>query len=353
MKINKRFFGKANNGINSYLFTLTNNNGMVVSITNYGGIITEIKVKDRHGELGDVTLGYDNLNDYINNSPYFGAIVGRYANRICCGNFTIDGKEYNLEKNDGPNHLHSGIIGFDKVVWDVNPFENDNEIGLTLSYLSKDGENNYPGNLPVEVKYTITNKNEIIINYYATTDKATPINLTNHAYFNLRDGGRDSILDHKLLINANSYTPINETTIPTGEILPVKGSSFDFTSLTEMGKSIDKDDEQLKNGFGFDHNFVLNNFDGNLRLAAKVFEEKSGRVLEVLTTEPGIQFYSGNHLKGSFVGKEGIIYNKRNGFCLETQHFPDSPNKPNFPSTILRPGEEFKSITVYKFSTAE
>jgi len=350
MKIDKKIFGELKNGKSVYLYTLHNKNGMSVSITNYGGIITKIKTEDNNGKFDDVTLGYDNLQDYIENSPYFGAIIGRFANRICCGSFTLDGIDYHLEKNDGPNHLHSGKVGFDKVVWDVKTFENDDEVGLILSYLSKDGENNYPGNLSAEVKYTITNNEEIIMDYTATTDKSTPCNLTNHAYFNLKDGGRSDIFDHKLQINANSFTPINKSTIPTGEILPLKDTPFDFTSFTKIGKSIEKDDEQLVNGFGYDHNFVLNNSDGKLRQAAKVIEETTGRVLEVLTTEPGMQFYSGNNLDGSFVGKEGIIYNKRNGFCLETQHFPDSPNKPNFPSTILRPGEVFKSTTIYKFS---
>jgi aldose 1-epimerase len=353
MNVEQRIYGELKNGESAYLYTLTNKNGMVVSITNYGGIITEILVKDKKGKFDDITLGYDNLQGYLDNSPYFGAIIGRYGNRICNGQFTLEGKKYQLDKNNDPNHLHGGYVGFDKVLWDAETFSDEVELRLQLKYLSKDGESGYPGKLSVFINYTLNNNDELEIDYSATTDKATICNLTNHAYFNLKDGGESSILNHKIKINADSFTPIDNTSIPEGEILPVTGTPFDFTSPKSIGKSIDIDDEQIQNGCGFDHNFVIDGNYGELRQAARVIEETSGRILDVLTTEPGLQFYSGNFLDGSFIGKGNVVYNRRNGFCLETQHYPDSPNKPNFPSTVLKPGEVYKTTTVYKFSTVK
>jgi aldose 1-epimerase len=353
MSVEKRLFGELESGKSTYLYTLTNRNDMVVSISNYGGIITEIKVKDKNGKLGDVTLGYDNLEGYLEQSPYFGAIVGRYGNRICEGKFSLEGKEYQLEINNAPNHLHGGVIGFDKVLWNVQPFSNSDTLGIILKYLSKDGESGYPGNLSVEITYSLNNNDELIISYSATSDKTTLCNLTNHTYFNLKDNGKSSILQHRLKINADSYTPIDSTSITTGEILSVKGTPFDFTDLTQIGKSINSEDKQIQNGLGYDHNFVINGDAGELRHAAKVIEETTGRVMDVFTTEPGMQFYSGNFLDGSIIGKGNVVYNHRNGFCLETQHYPDSPNKPNFPSTVLKPGEVYKTTTVYKFSTVK
>lgn len=339
---------------NIQLFTLTNSQGMEVKVTNYGAIITSIKVPDREGSLADVTLGYDDVADYINavDKPYFGAVVGRYGNRIANGKFTIDGQEYTLATNNGPNSLHGGIIGFDKVVWDAEP-TGDN--GVKLTYLAKDNEEGYPGNLTATVTYTLTEDNEIVVDYHATTDKATPVNLTQHAYFNLKGEGEGTILDHELMINADHYTPVDETLIPTGEIAPVAGTPFDFTEAKPIGRDIEQEHEQLKFGGGYDHNWVLNRPEGDdgLQLAATVYEPSSGRVLEVRTTEPGVQFYCGNFLTGVLKGKSGKPYVHRGGFCLETQHYPDSPNQPNFPNTILQPGETYESKTVFKFSTSD
>jgi aldose 1-epimerase len=336
------------------LFTLKNSTGMEVKVTNFGAIITSIKVPDRDGNSADVTLGYDNLADYINavDKPYFGAVVGRYGNRIAKGKFTIDGTEYTLPINNGPNSLHGGIIGFDKVVWDAEKVGND---AVRLTYHAKDTEQGYPGNLTATVTYTLTNNNEIVIDYHATADKATPVNLTQHAYFNLKGEGQGTILDHELSINADSYTPVDETLIPTGEIAPVKGTPFDFTSPKTIGRDIEQANEQLKFGGGYDHNWVLNRKKGKgeLELAATLYEPESGRVLEVSTTEPGVQFYCGNFLTGVLKGKSGTPYVYRGGLCLETQHYPDSPNQPNFPSTILKPGETYESKTVFKFSTKD
>jgi len=350
MKIEKKLFGKTPEGMPVDLYTLTNANGMQVKITNYGGIITNIFVPDKNGLLGDVVLGYDNLDDYIKNNPYFGCIVGRYANRIAKGQFTIDSKTYTLAKNNGPNHLHGGIKGFDKVVWEAREIKGEDFVGLALKYLSRDGEEGYPGNLSVKVTYKLTNDNELRIDYQATTDKKTIVNLTNHSYFNLRDAGASSILDHVLMINADKFTPVDETLIPTGELRSVEGTPFDFRQPHQIGERINADDEQIKFGGGYDHNFVLNGQTGELRLAAKVFEPKTGRVLEVFTTEPGVQFYSGNFLDGTITGKYGTVYKHRHGFCLETQHYPDSPNHPDFPSVVLNPGEKYQTSTIFKFS---
>lgn len=350
MKIEKQDFGKTKDGISVDLYSLTNANGMKVSITNYGGIITSIIVPDKDGNMGDVVLGFDNLDDYMKKSPYFGCIVGRYGNRIAKGKFTLNGKTYTLAVNNGPNHLHGGIVGFDKVVWDAEEVRGGDYVGLKLSYLSKDGEEGYPGNLSVAVTYLLTNDNEIKIQYEATTDQPTLCNLTNHSYFNLADGGASPILDQELMINADSFTPIDETSIPTGELKPVEGTPFDFRKPKKIGLDIDDDNQQLRNGQGYDHNFVLNGKAGTLRLVATAVDPSTGRVLEVLTEEPGVQLYTGNFLDGSITGKNGIVYGYRHGFCLETQHYPDSPNHPNFPSTVLNPGEKYHTTTIYKFS---
>jgi aldose 1-epimerase len=335
------------------LYTLNNDNGMTVKVTNYGAIITSIVVPDRNGEMADVALGYDRVEGYINavDKPYFGAIVGRYGNRIANGEFTLSGETYSLLKNNGDNHLHGGAIGFDKVVWDADYDPSKRQI--TLSYLAKDKEEGYPGNLKLSVTYTLTNENSLVVDYHATTDKATPVNVTQHTYFNLKGEGEGTILDHELMLNAPKYTPVDEGLIPTGELPSVSGTPFDFTTAKAIGRDIGQQHQQLTFGLGFDHNWVLDKggSDDGLTLAARAYEPTSGRVMEVLTTEPGIQFYCGNFLDGRLKGKSGKPYVHRGGFCLETQHFPDSPNQPNFPSTILKPGEQHKSQTVFKFST--
>lgn len=332
------------------IYTLTNKNGVSAKITNYGGIVVSLNVPDKSGQLGDVVLGFDNLEDYRKAHPFFGALAGRYGNRIANGKFSLNGIEYRLAQNDGPNSLHGGLKGFDKVIWKAKPIDTPAGPTLELTYLSQDGEEGYPGNLSVKVVYTLTHDNELRIDYTATTDKDTIVNLTHHSYFNLAGAGKGDILDHELMIKADRFTPVDETLIPTGELKPVAGTSFDFTRPTKIGLRIDQEDEQLKFGRGYDHNYVLTKADGSLALAARVFEPTSGRVMEVWTTEPGIQFYSGNFLDGSNIGKGGQPYPRRSGFCLETQHFPDSPNHPNFPSTVLKSGETYRSTTIYKFS---
>lgn len=349
MSIKKVNFEKTNDLNNVMLYVLSNKNHMTVKITNYGGIITSIMLPDKNGKIGDVVLGYDSLNNYLKNNPYFGAIIGRYGNRIAKGKFKLNGSEYTLATNDGPNHLHGGLKGFDKVIWKAEEIQKEDTVGLKLNYFSKDGEEGYPGNLNVTVTYKLNNNNELRIDYSAVTDKKTIVNLTSHSYFNLKDGGASSILNHELMINADKFTPIDSTFIPTGNLSSVENTPFDFRKFTKIGERINDNNEQLKFGLGYDHNFVLNNSEKKLKAAAKVRENSSGRILEVLTTEPGIQFYSGNFLDGSIVGKNKIVYNYRNGFCLETQHFPDSPNHPSFPSTILEPGTEYTSTTIYKF----
>ena len=318
-----------------FTYTLSNSLGFEVSITNYGGAITSLKTPDRDGNFGDIVLAYETLDDYVRNPRYFGALIGRHANRIARGRFSLNGIEYQLPCNNGLNHLHGGFKGFDKRVWDVSQ---DGNV-LQLSYFSKDGEEGYPGNLTASVDYTLID-NALQVDYRATTDHDTIVNLTNHSYFNLR--GHGTILDHELTLHADSFTPVDEELIPTGEIRPVIGTPMDFRNGKAIGSQI---------GFigGYDHNFVLNDWDGALRLAARLYEETTGRVLEILTTEPGIQFYSGNFLDGSLVGRNGVAYQKYTGLCLEPQHFPDAPNHPNFPSTVLRPGEEHKQTTVYRF----
>jgi aldose 1-epimerase len=344
MSIKKQAFGKTKDGKNVDLYTLTNANGLKTEIMTYGGIVRTLDVPDRNGNFADIVLGYDTLNEYIENNPYFGALVGRYGNRIGKGKFTLDGVEYTLATNNGPNHLHGGIKGFDKVVWHAKPMEDEAGVGLKLTYLSRDGEEGYPGNLNCTVIYTLTNDNELKISYEAETDKATVLNLTHHSYFNLAGHSSGDILGHELMLTADNFTPVDEGLITTGEIKPVKGTLMDFTKPTPIGSRI----AQVEGGY--DHNYVLNNSNGSLALAASVYEPKSGRLMEIFTTEPGIQFYSGNFLDGSNKGK-GAVYNKHNGFCLETQHFPDSPNKPNFPPVVLKPGEKYTHLTVHKFST--
>lgn len=351
MGIEKQPFGKTPDGTSVDLYTLTNDNGMVVKIMNYGGTVTSLIVPDRNGKMGDVVLGYDNLDGYLKNNPYFGSIIGRYANRIAKGRFILNGIEYKLAQNNGENHLHGGIKGFDKVVWKAKEVKTGNGVGVELSYLSKDGEEGYPGNLSVTVTYILTNNNELKINYLATTDKDTVVNLTHHSYFNLAGAGEGDILGHELMINADKFTPVDKNLIPTGELRSVKGTPMDFTQPTPIGARINQEDEQLIFGKGYDHNWVLNLVDGALTRVARVYEPKTGRVMEVFTTEPGMQFYSGNFLDGTITGKGGKVYYQRYGFCLETQHFPDSPNKPQFPSTVLKPGQTYKTTTIYQFST--
>jgi aldose 1-epimerase len=343
-------FGTLPDGTPVELFTLTNASGMEVKVTNYGGIITTLKVPDRNGKLDDITLGFESIDGYLKGSPYFGALIGRYGNRIGKAQFTLDGQTYKLPANDGPNTLHGGFKGFDKVVWQAEPFEREGERGVVFTYTSADGEQGFPGTLTTRITYTLTDKNELAFDYHATTDKPTVVNLTQHAYFNLAGHDSGDVLNHQLTINASRYTPVNNVLIPTGELAPVEGTPFDFRTATAIGARIEADHEQLKHGGGYDHNFVLDRDGDGLVLAARVEEPTSGRVMEVHTTEPGVQFYSGNFLDGTLTGKGGHAYQKRSGFCLETQHYPDSPNQPAFPSTVLRPGEEYSSRTVYTFS---
>jgi aldose 1-epimerase len=332
------------------LFTLTNANGVEVDAMNYGGIIVSIRVPDRKGQIADIVLGHETLDGYIPNPPYIGAVVGRYANRIANGTFTLDGKTYTLPKNDGPNTLHGGVDKtFNKVVWEGEALKG--KTGVAFTYLSKDGDDGFPGNMKVKVTYTLTDNNELVIDYEATTDKATPVNLSQHSYFNLAGEGTGDILNHEIMINADRIAPVDKTLIPTGELRPVKGTPLDFTTSTRIGARIDDSYDQIVLGHGYDHNWVINRKGTGLTLAARVYEPTSGRVMEVSTTQPGVQFYSGNFLDGTVTGKHGHVYKRRFGLCLETQHFPDSPNHPDFPSTILRPGETFKSETVFKFST--
>jgi aldose 1-epimerase len=347
MNLKKELYGKVD-GKEVFQFNLTNENGMTVKLINYGGIVSHLLVPDKNGKTEDVVLGLDSLQNYLNDTPYFGAIVGRYGNRIAKGNFILEGQGYTLPKNNGENHLHGGVKGFDKVVWDAEDFIFPETAGVILSYTSEDGEEAYPGNLNVKVTYTLSNKNELRINYEATTDKATIVNLTHHGYFNLKGQGNGDILDHQLQLMADRYVPVNQTMIPTGELKEVKGSSMDFTTPRSVGSRI----KEVEGGY--DHTWVLNDFDGKkVRLVAKVTERKSGRVMEVYTDQPGIQFYTGNFLDGSLNGKGGNVYTKHSGFCLETQHYPDSPNQPEFPSVVLRPGEKYETETVYKFGLGE
>nr|WP_202910555.1 aldose epimerase family protein [Hymenobacter sediminis] len=344
-------FGKTQDGTEVQLYTLTNAHGLKVGITNYGGTITSLLVPDKSGKLGDVVLGFDNVSGYqspefLKSGPYFGALIGRYGNRIKGGKFTLDGKEYTLAKNNGENTLHGGKKGFDKVVWQAQPGTSPEGQTLTLTYLSKDGEEGYPGNLNVKVVYTLTPDDALRIDYSATTDKATPVNLTNHAYFNLGLGQTKDILGHEVTIAADRYNVVDAGLIPTGELRPVKGTPFDFTTPHTIGERIG----QVPGGY--DHNWILNQASG-LHTAATVYEPTTGRTMTVQTTEPGLQFYTGNFLDGTLKGKGGTVYGKHAGFCMETQHFPDSPNQPKFPTTILKPGQTLQSTTTYTFGVRQ
>jgi len=346
--VNKEIYGKTADGQEVYLYVLENKNGMIVKISNYGGTVTSVLFPDKSGKIEDIVLGYKNFEAYLEKgNPYFGCIVGRYANRIANGKFKLDGAEYKLAVNNGPNTLHGGLKGFDKVVWEAKEMKDSLSSGIELSYLSKDGEEGYPGNLTVKMIYSLTNNNDLKIEYFAETDKSTPINLTNHSYFNLTGNAKRDILDHETKILASSYTPVTGDLIPTGEIKDVQGTAFDFREFKKIGKEIGNVDG------GYDHNFVLNTGNSGIQKIAEVIENESKRKLEVFTDQVGVQFYTGNFLDGTVIGKEGKAYSKNFGFCLETQHFPDSPNQPSFPVTILKPGEKFHSTTIYKFSIAQ
>lgn len=342
--IMKESFGTAPSGEEVQLYTLTNKNGVIVKITNYGAIVTSIITPDKNGNMGDVALGFDTVEGYVPNEPHFGGIIGRYANRIAKGSFTLDGKAYTLATNDEPNHLHGGNIGFDRVIWQAEELPDEN--ALKLTYASKDMEEGYPGNLTAVVIYTLTEDNSLKIDYEATTDKATPVNLTNHSYFNLSAGKEKDILNHVVQINADKYTPVDHTLIPTGELSPVKGTAYDFTKPQAVGTRINNLD-----GYGYDLNYVINKEGQGLTHAATVYEPKSGRVMEVHTTKPGLQLYTAYHLDGTLTGKNSTTYDRYDGLCLEAQYFPDSPNHPNFPNTVIKPGEKYSETTIYKFST--
>jgi aldose 1-epimerase len=350
LRTNRQTFGSVD-GRTFDLYTLSNPGRFEAAVTNYGGIVTSLKVPDRNGVLADIVLGFDSAAGYLKPHPYFGALIGRYANRIAGGRFRLDGVEYTLARNNGENHLHGGVRGFDKVVWNARDVSSGRAAILELSYSSKDGEEGYPGNLDVTVRYSVTEGNELKIEYTATTDKDTILNLTNHSYFNLAGQGGTDVLSHEVKLDADRFTPVNSGLIPTGETRDVAGTPFDFRQPHRIGERIDLPDEQLKLGNGYDHNFVVTGTPGVLRPAARVTDSASGRVMEVLTTEPGVQLYTGNFLDGSLTGKSGKIYLRRYGLCLETQHFPDSPNKPQFPSVVLKPGQTFRSTTIYRFST--
>jgi aldose 1-epimerase len=347
--VTKREWGSGPAGERVDLFTLRNGHGTEASITNYGGRLVSLKTADRQGRFEDIVLGFDDLSGYLQKNPFFGALVGRYANRIANARFQLDGKTYELARNNGENAIHGGFKGFDKVVWRAT--ERADEGAVELRYFSRDGEEGYPGNLQVEVTYTLTEADELRLDYFATTDAPTVVNLTNHSYFDLTGQAAGKILDHVVTIHSDRFTPVNAKLIPTGELKPVSGTPFDFRQPTPIGLRINEPDEELRLAIGYDHNFVLDGKPGKPSLAARVTEPVNGRVLEVLTTQPGVQFYTGNHLDGSVRGKGGVAYGFRFGFCLETQHFPDSPNHPKFPSTELRPGEEFHQTTIFRFST--
>lgn len=350
MNLQQQKFGTLPEGTQVDLYTLENDHGVVATITTYGGIVVSLMVPDQHGKFDDVVLGFETLDGYLAGHPYFGAIIGRYGNRIAKGKFVLNGLEYTLAQNERENHLHGGLKAFDKVIWQSSEFKNDDGVGLKLTYLSKDGEEGYPGNLDVTVIYTLTNNNALKIEYSAASDKDTVVNLTHHSYFNLLGAmsGKD-ILEHEMMLNADCFTPVNQELIPTGELQSVKGTPMDFTQPIAIGTRLHDEYEQLAIAGGYDHNWVLNRQDDSSILAARVYESATGRVMEVHTTEPGIQFYTGNFLDGSITGKGNVVYQKHAGFCLETQHFPDSPNQPAFPSTVLKPGEKYTQTTVYTF----
>ncbi len=347
--IRRSDFGKTRDGAAVSLYTLTNKNGLEARIITYGGIVVSLKTPDRSGAMADIALGFDSLDGYLANpSPFFGALIGRYANRIGHARFSLNGVEYKLDQNDGQNTLHGGSRGFDKRVWSARELTDG---GLELTYRSKDGEEGFPGNLQATAVYHLTDTNELRIDYAATTDKLTVVNLTNHTYWNLKGAGSGDILSHRLTLNADRFTPVDAGLIPTGELRPVAGTPFDFRKPAAIGSRIEQNDEQLQRGHGYDHNWVLNRTGGGLTLAARVEEPASGRILEVLTTQPGVQFYTANFLDGTIHGKGGAAYGRRSAFCLETQHFPDSPNHPDFPSTELKPGQTFQSSTLFRFRT--
>ncbi len=351
LRIEQSEFGKTAEGTAVQLFTLANGQGMTVKITNYGGIIVALQVPDRKGQIADVVLGFDTFDEYYHrNNPYYGCILGRYGNRIAKGHFTLEGKTYTLAVNNGPNALHGGLKSFSQAVWTPKIVKNADSVGVQLSYVSPDGEEGYPGRLTTTVTYSLDEKNELRIDYQATTDKATVLNLSNHTYFNLEGEGAGDVLGHVLQLSAERFTPVDETLIPTGELRSVKGTPFDFTRAVAIGSRIHDPDEQLKIGAGYDHNFVIDPSSTGPALAARVTSPGTGRVLEVLTTQPGVQLYTGNYLGSR--GKGGKTYSKHYGFCLETQHFPDSPNKPTFPATVLSPGDTYRQTTVFKFSVS-
>jgi aldose 1-epimerase len=347
-------FGKTGDGTPVEVYTLTNSKGIRLRAMTYGAIVLSLETPDRNGKNADIVLGFNTLAEYLKGTPYFGAVVGRYGNRIAQGKFTLGGKQFTLATNNEPGGmkcaLHGGLKGFDKVVWQSEGLTKPGAQGVKFSYLSKDGEEGYPGNLSLSVTYWLSDDNDWRIEYTATTDKATPVNVTQHSYFNLKGEGNGDILGHELTFKAAKFTPVNVGLIPTGELRPVKGTPLDFTTAHAIGERVDSMDEQMKFGGGYDHNWVLDSQSGALALAATVYEPTTGRTMAVLTTEPGLQFYCGNFLDGKLTGKSGKPYQFRNGFCLETQHYPDSPNQPSFPSTILQPGQTLKSTTVYRFT---
>ena len=347
--VTKESFGKTADGANVDIYTLRNVHGVAARITNYGGILVSLKVPDKNGKFDDVVLGFNDLDSYLKGHPYFGALIGRYGNRIAKGRFTLNGAEYKLAVNNGENHLHGGIKGFDKVVWTGRESKTKAGPGVVLTYLSRDGEEGYPGNLSVTVVYTLTNNDELKIDYSATTDKDTVLNLTHHSYFNLAGEGNGDILNHRVTINANRFLPTDAGSIPTGELRQVAKTPFDFLTAHAIGERINQDEEQIKLGNGYDHTWIVNGRMGAMRLAATASDPTSGRTMQVWTTEPGVQFYTGNFLDGTLTGKSGKIYQRRFGFCFETQHYPDSPNHPAFPTTTLKKGATYKSSTIYKF----
>jgi aldose 1-epimerase len=349
--LGRQLFGHTPDGTPVYLFTLRNAQGAEARICNYGGLVLSLKVPDRNGKMGDVVLGYDNLDNYIKETPYFGALIGRYGNRIAKGQFTLDGRQYTLATNNYPNSLHGGVKGFDKVVWQPSLLTSPQGPGLKLTYLSHDGEEGYPANLSVTAVYTLTEDNALKLEFTATTDRNTVLNLTHHSYFNL--AGHGDILQHVVTMAADKFTPVDSTLIPTGELKPVDGTPFDFRKPTAIGLRIGQDDEQLKFGKGYDHNWVINKRVGEMTLMARVAEPTTGRIMEVSSTEPGLQFYSGNFLDGTLKGKGGWVYQFRNGVCMEPQHYPDSPNQPSFPSVVLHPGDTYHNTIIYKFSVAK
>jgi aldose 1-epimerase len=348
--VTKAPFGKLPDGREVSKYTLTNRNGIELAVINYGGVVVSLKAPDKNGTVADVVLGYDSLSSYVAGSPFFGALIGRYGNRIAKGKFSIDGTQYTLPVNNGENHLHGGPQGFDKVFWNIEEVSSTDGASVKLTYRSVDGEQGYPGNLDAEVIYTLTDNNEWMIKYSATSDKKTVVNLTQHTYFNLTGDVNNDILGHQLTIQADKFLPVDKGLIPTGELKPVANTPFDFTKAATVGSRIENKDEQLTLGKGYDHCWVLNGASDNLRVVASLYDSTSGRMLEVSTTEPGLQFYSGNFLDGKNITKGGVPANFRHGLCLETEHFPDSPNKPSFPSVLLEPGKTYTTTTVYKFS---